>query len=280
MARIIVFAHAYDSFAEPRWPLSPAAGGYLLSRVLREAETMGHTWRVVKGAKPCAGDVALLHVDATVVPPEYVELARGFRRALNFGAVDASKRKVSDAVLSPDGAWTGPVIVKSNLNFGGYRECRHNRIARRLRTHPPHPGATFSPSYAVLNDAREVPDAIWNDPTQVVERFLPERAPDGYAMRVWLFMGEQERCMRHISTSPIIKAANTLRIEPAVVPQALREKRRRLGFDFGKFDYVEHDGEPILIDANRTPGAAPRKVDGAAVRDFSRGLHDFIEGPG
>jgi hypothetical protein len=92
-------------------------------------------------------------------------------------------------------------------------------------------------------------------------------------MRVCLFMGAYERCMRHISRSPIIKAANTLRIEPVDVHPALREKRRRLGFDYGKFDYVEHDGEAILLDANRTPGGAPRSI-GAV--DFARGLDELI----
>lgn len=95
----------------------------------------------------------------------------------------------------------------------------------------PIPDAMFTPTYTVLNHMREVPDAIWSDPTRVVERFVPERASDGYAMRVWLFMSEVERCMRHVSSSPIIKGANTLRIEPAQVPPALREKRRHLGFD-------------------------------------------------
>lgn len=276
MARIVVFTHEYDSFAERRWPLSPAAGGYLLAQVLRQAEALGHSWQVVKGPAPCRGDVALLHVDATVVPPEYADLAADFPLALNFAGLDVSKRKVSDAVVAPDSAWDGPVIIKSNLNFGGYRECLHNRLAHRRGAATPHPGATFTPAYTVLNHLGEVPASVWSDPACVVERFIPEHADDGYAMRVWLFMGARERCMRHVSSSPIIKGANTLRIEPAEAPAALREKRRRLGFDFGKFDYVEHDGEVVLLDANRTPGAPPREVAAAAMRDLAAGLHELI----
>lgn len=276
MAHIVVFTHEYDAFSQLRWPLSPAAGGFLLSRILRRAETMGHTWRAVRGARPCPGDVALLHVDATVVAPEYLDLAAGFSRALNFDTVDLSKRKVSDAVVSPDSDWSGPVIIKSDLNFSGYRECEHNRMAARRGAPPPHPGATFTPAFTVLNHIGEVPDTVWRDPSRVVERFVPETAPEGYAMRVWLFMGARERCMRHVSSSPIIKGANTLRIEHVEAPPALREKRRRLGFDYGKLDYVEHDGEVILIDANRTPGAPPREVDANAVHDFAVGLHELI----
>ena len=36
--------------------------------------------------------------------------------------------------------------------------------------------------------------------------------------------------------------------------EALRAERERLGFDYGKFDYVIHRGTPVLLDANRTPG--------------------------
>ena len=275
LAHIVIFTHEYDSFGDPHWPFSPAAGGYLLMRVLREIEVMGDTWRIVKGAQSCAGDAALLHVDATLVPPEYAGLAGSFACALNFAALDASKRKVSDAVLVPDDSWDGPVIVKSNLNFGGQPERSHNRIARRRRRPLPHPGAPFAPAYTVLNHKGEVANAVWSDPTRVVERFVPERVTEGYAMRVCLFMGAYQLCMRHISRSPIIKAANTLRIEAVHAHPALSEKRRRLGFDYGKFDYVEHDGEAILLDANRTPGGAPRSI-GAV--DFARSLHGLISG--
>lgn len=273
MSHIVVFTHEYDSFGDPHWPFSPAAGGYLLMRVLRAAEAMGHTWRVVKGPHPCVGDAALLHVDATVAPLDYARLGADFPCAVNFAALDLSKRKVSDAVLAPYDAWDGPVIIKSNLNFGGQPERMHNRIAKRRHRPLPHPGASFTPAYTVLNHKGEVASAVWSDPTRVVERFIPERVGEGYAMRVCLFMGAYERCMRHISRSPIIKAANTLRIEPVDVHPALREKRRRLGFDYGKFDYVEHDGEAILLDANRTPGGAPRSI-GAV--DFARGLDELI----
>ena len=47
-----------------------------------------------------------------------------------------------------------------------------------------------------------------------------------------------------------------VRVEPH---PAMREARRRLGFDYGKFDYVERDGGAVLLDANPTPsyGAGP-----------------------
>jgi hypothetical protein len=276
VARIVVFAHEYDSFGDLHLPFSPAARGYLLMRVLHATRDLGHTWKLVKGPKPCAGDVAFLHVDATIVAPEYLALAAKFARAVNFGCPDNSKRKVSDAILAVDDAWSGPVIIKSNLNFEGHREAIHNSMAKRRGRPAPHPGATFTPGYAVLDRKDDVPAEVWGDPTRVVERFIPERVGENYAMRVWLFMGEQERCMRHISAAPIIKGANTLRIETSSVHPDMREKRRQLGFDYGKFDYVEHDGRAYLLDANRTPGAPPREVD--TLRNFGWGLHRLISG--
>jgi hypothetical protein len=41
------------------------------------------------------------------------------------------------------------------------------------------------------------------------------------------------------------------------VPDDLRETRRRLGFDYGKWDFVLHEGRAVLIDANKTPGRPP-----------------------
>ncbi len=75
-------------------------------------------------------------------------------------------------------------------------------------------------------------------------------------------MGPRERCTRFITKDRISKAAGVLGYEPMEVPEKLRAERERLGFDFGKFDFVMHNGEPLLFDANRTPGTA------AAIREM------------
>lgn len=38
------------------------------------------------------------------------------------------------------------------------------------------------------------------------------------------------------------------------VPEPIREARRRLGCDYGKFDFVTHHGQVVLLDTNSTPG--------------------------
>lgn len=58
----------------------------------------------------------------------------------------------------------------------------------------------------------------------------------------------------------------------------LREKRRTLGFDYGKFDFVDHGGESALLDANRTPGAPGPELGPAVTRAFARGLHARVSG--
>jgi len=111
-----------------------------------------------------------------------------------------------------------------------------------------------------------------------VERFVPETVEDGYAVRYWVFLGDRESCLRHVSRSAIVKGLNTIRVERVEAPAALREKRAALGFDYGKLDFVEHDGEVVLLDANRTPGAPGPELGPAEVNEFAHGLHALISG--
>ncbi|TGD65199.1 hypothetical protein EYC08_08965 [Tabrizicola sp. WMC-M-20] len=57
-------------------------------------------------------------------------------------------------------------------------------------------------------------------------------------------------------------------------PEPILRLREEMGFDFGKFDYVVHDGQEILLDANKTPSlvrSAKRTRDafGARCATFS-----------
>lgn len=89
-----------------------------------------------------------------------------------------------------------------------------------------------------------------------MEKFIPEPEPDGFAARFWLFCGERERCTRHVSPQSLVKGDDTIRREAVPVPDELRALRRKLGFDYGKFDFVMHEGRAVLLDANKTPGRA------------------------
>lgn len=61
----------------------------------------------------------------------------------------------------------------------------------------------------------------------------------------------------------------------ADAPEALKALRRELGFDYGKFDYVEHGGRPILLDANRTP-VYRGDPDAPHIVRLARGIRGFL----
>ena len=258
LARLVVVTHRFDQFLwEDEARRGARVSPYLLFGMLKQLERHGHSWVVPHGPKAVRGDVAILHVDSTFVDEEYLGLRSNYAGTINFGVTDISKRTISRQLLRPSDPWDGPVIVKANLNSGGQMEEFHNGRARLLGLAEPHPGVAARSDYRVLDSIDQVEDDVWNDPALVVERFLPERDGDGrFAYRTWVFMGEAERCNRFVTASPISKGAGVIDYAPVDVPDKLREQRARLGFDFGGFDFVVHDGEPVLLDANRTPGLA------------------------
>lgn len=273
MAHIVVVTHEFDTFTRRRRFWKRPTSSYLLFDILQAATALGHSWQVSRGLRPVRGDVAILHVDSTRVAPDYLALGAAYSLALNFAVADISKRRISGASLGRTNNWSGPVIIKSDLNCGGWPEEAQNRqAARRFRPKPyPHLGGIFS--YYTLPSAEAVPDAVWRDPTRVIERFIPEPAGESFALHTWVFMGERERCTRHVSREPINKAAGAISRTPAEVPAAIRRERTRLGFDYGKFDFVIEHGVPVLLDANRTPGTS------ATLREFLReGNRNLAEG--
>lgn len=281
MSRLVVVTHEYDQFTRwRRWPWPPKHSPYTLFDVLRHLETMGHSWRVTRGPTVVPGDAALLHVDCTVVSEDYLALASRYPRAINFGVADTSKRKVSRLLLNRGDPWDGRVIVKSDLNYRGILEDTHNRRAARAGKAPPHPGAARLGQYRVLDKIGDVHDHVWNDESLVVERFLPEvNANGGFVIRTWVFMGGQDSCNRIVTPNWIAKAGDAVRFDPIAVPEQLRAERERLNFDYGKFDFVMNGDEPLLLDANRTPGIAKavEQMQAMAAPVLARGLADLIE---
>ena len=67
-------------------------------------------------------DLAVLHVDLTVVPAVYLNLARRYPRAINGNVVDISKRHMTAQEVKRGHLYGGPVIVKTNRNSGGVQE--------------------------------------------------------------------------------------------------------------------------------------------------------------
>lgn len=245
MPRIAVISHKFDKFAKR---------SYLLAGILKEAEKAGVTAEVTHGHRRFVeADLAILHVDSTVVDPEYTALARRYPRTINLAVQNIGKSRVSGAALSKGQHWPGPVIVKTELNGRGAPELYHNQVAALRGKTAPHPEVTALRDYTVFDRASDLPDGLWRDRRLAVEKFIPERDPRGFALRTWVFMGSRETCSRCVGPEPIVKGAGVVAREIIPVPPELRHARTRLGFDYGKFDFVVHDGTAVLLDANMTP---------------------------
>ncbi|MDD5557384.1 MAG: hypothetical protein PHN82_09060 [bacterium] len=237
-------------------------------------------------------DAVFLHVDQTVVPREYLSLCRRYPIAINGRVADISKRRVSSRLVGFHDPYDGEVIVKTDRNFGGTQERRRQgsgparRFRERLRGALPWSlsGHLTPDDYPIYPSRRDVPLAVWLNPSLVVERFIPEREGKYYALRQWVFLGDRETSGRVLSAERIVKSTNVAHREYDLpIPDAIRAERRRLGFDYGKFDYVLHDGEAVLLDANAThtfnrQNPSRRLLESVGV--LSKGLHALLAAPG
>lgn len=254
MATLVVLTHRFDRFHEQE---------FMVRSYFAEWQAMGHRVVVHEGLEHLPpGDAVFLHVNCTVTPPEYVEAAQRYPVRINGRATNIAKRVVSENLVSPGDGWNGPVIVKTDANFRGLPERWLAEMARRAGVpgFPP-PRRVAASRYPVFAKYDDVPEPLRSDPELVVERFLPERDPRGYASRHWVFLGDQEYCSRIVGPHPVVKGEDMVERTIVGVPDELRAHRERLGFDFGKFDFVVYDGRPVLLDANRTPSAPPVLTD-------------------
>ena len=224
-------------------------------------------------------DVVVPHLDLTVVPPEYVRFLEQYPVVLNRRVTDVSKRRISRYLVRPGEGYDGPVIVKTDRNYGGLpeRNMERGRRARcwsgKLRTLAK--ARAMSPEqYPVFESIRDVPRDVFKNDALVVERFLPEREGEQFCLRTWVFLGDRGLSMRRRSPVPVIKPRWSTPPEEVEVPEAIRVARDHLGLDYGKMDFVVRDGEAILLDVTRTPGLRAGPLD-----EMQRRAHeDFADG--
>jgi hypothetical protein len=272
MASIIVLTHEYDNFANT---------GYLIKGLFKPWLEMDHSVRVVQGVPSATdADIVIVHTDLSVVPDEYIKFAAQIPVGVNRNATDIRKRLVSRALLKPGDEWDGPVIVKSDLNCHGAPEWYQNQRAQRNNRPAPYPSVNMVTTYNIYSSLKMVPETIWTGSNLVVERFQPERDEKGYWLRCWVFFGDIERCNRFCCPTPIVKGANVIAREPVPVPDELRNERARLGFDYGKFDFVVNKGQVVLFDANRTPTEATgiSEYQDSTAYQLAQGIKTFLGG--
>jgi hypothetical protein len=267
---VVILVHRHGSFDEPL---------YYLREIAELWRASGIDVTVLYGPRPgVKADLAILHVDLTVTPDDHLDFMRQFPAAINAAVADISKRAISANLVKSGDGYDGPVIVKTNRNAGGYMEAF--LAARGLMPRSPTRSPTCPPDqYPILKSARDVTQAVWDHPDLVVEKFLPEFRDGCYCLRNWVFLGDKEIHAVMLSKHPIVKSTNMLRRQPlGEVPDALRQMRRRMKFDFGKFDYVMVDGRVVLYDANRTPGLihVTREQYMPRIKVLAEGIHAFL----
>lgn len=209
-------------------------------------------------------DVILLHVDLSVVPNRFVRAVSGHPRVWNRTCLDIRKRSLPERGLVVDRAsgHRGPVIVKTDFNCGGdpervlFRRFRWTLDWRELLLGFRARRGPAGKMYPVYQDISSVPGAVWSDASRVVEKFVPEREGDAYVARWAYFFGANETAFRSTSTDPVVRWRDGQDMELSPVPPAIADYRRRIGLDYGKIDYVEHEGRQFVLDVNKTIGCS------------------------
>jgi hypothetical protein len=239
-------------------------------------------------------DVLFVHVDTTCTPPEYRDVFGRYKVVINRNALSIDKTLYSGAMLARSDDFEGPVIVKTRANFGGEGDERY-RVGQFLRSRPlvrlhHRLSALFEPEwrhrrtlspngYPIFDSKGDVPDAIWQNKHLMVERFCPESEGELYFVRYWVFFGERGWARRFGSRKAIVKFSNRVTDEESVaVPRELIELRQRLGLDYGRIDFVQHDGVVTVFDVNKTLGFGRNTIGFAVELDYlAAEIENFIE---
>lgn len=245
-------------------------GQYVISALAEVWRRDGHTVTYIFGVKNfIPADLLLVHVDLSVVPDEYLAFAEKYPIVLNGKIRDIRKSTFSPYILKQDDDYSGPVLIKSNLNFAGIPEVlRKNyplgnsqaglycRSVHMLLKAAKYKFFGKHSDYLIVENLRKVPAEWFTRQDIVIQRFCPEHAKGLYHVRYYLFMGDRYVCERVSSRQPIVKDATSVRREPVDVHPEIEKMRSALHFDYGKFDYVIHESKPVLLDINKTVGAA------------------------
>ena len=282
--RIAVLFHDRDR----ETPLS----SYIVDHLARYWREDGHEVVYLFGTKSYVpADLILVHVDLSVVPDRYLAFASRYPIALNGQVRDIRKSLVSTNLVGARDSWKGPVIVKTDLNYAGKPERaltprwlkkrpRVQRAARRaaawLTGREDLPELT---EYLIFESASEVPPELFARRDVVVERFLPERENNLFHLRMCQVLGNRRISTRVASHQPVIKAGTSVSSEPIEPHPEVETWRKRFNLDYGKLDYLVHDGRAVLIDVNKTIGASRQVADAplqAMRRHLAEGLYSYF----
>ena len=249
--------------------------GYIVDHLAGFWREDGHEVTYVFGTRRFVpADVLFVHVNLSVVPDDYLAFAARYPVVVNGRIRDIRKSVISENLLRRGDTWTGPVIVKSDLNFAGSPEIvlrrgwlqrksltwrRLHLVGRTLAGRTPTFGSWQD--YLIFDTLDGVPEKFFTDPKVVVEKFLPEIEDGLYRLRMYQFLGHRSSCTRLASPSPLMKAETSVHVEQIEPHPDVLLWREKLTMDYGKLDYLEHDGQVVLIDVNKTTGASTHIAD-------------------
>ena len=278
MHHIVILTHKYFPFDNMR---------YLLREIVEIWQQDGLRVSVLNGLDTrVEADLAILHVNLTMVPEDYLAFIRRYPVTINGSIRDISKRRISSNLVCRGDGYRGQVVVKTNNNCRGACDAEGatkgpllKKYTNSLRSRLPWSWRAKLSEYPIFESAGRVPRIVWHNPDLVVEKFLPERSDGLYRLRTWVFFGDKESNSVAYSDQPIVKSDNILRSEKvAEVPDELRQMRRDLAFDYGKFDYAIVDGRVILYDTNRTPtmGSLSKEKLLPTIRLLAEGIRAYL----
>lgn len=240
--------------------------GYILRTALAPLRAAGVRYRVLDCFDPEAtGQCAFMHVDLSELPAPFERVHVAYPRCINGRALTISRRLYSRALLTRDTGYDGPVIVKSVLNHRGLPELRFAQ--RRGLTVSPWGAARrelrerWCPEYRLHASVKEVPEEVWDDASLIVECFLPGRLEGPVVKYRHDFMLDLELNTRTTFDSLLCHPETAMRVEFVdAAPEEVHRVRRALRLDYGSIDYFMVDGEPWVIDANKTTTCTPSWV--------------------
>ncbi len=272
MPTLLVTCHPNDRFM---------TGGYLLHAMLMALKHSRVTLKVQRhwDERPPA-DLVIPHIDLTVWPETLTDFLAHYPNVVNRRLTDISKRRISRYLVERNDAWDGPVIAKSDSNYGGFIDRKNLAVDAAPAAAAPKPSLPVHHGrYIVYPSIKSVPGFVWKDPAMVVERFLAERKGELYGLRQLMVCDNRFVTRHQWSTDPVVKGESVVerRIIYDPPPPEVRAAIDEHGVDFGKVDFTIVDGRAYVFDIARTPtGPILIKEHPDVIAFLARGLHTLL----
>ena len=247
----------------------------------------GHDVVFVRGTEAVEADLAIVHVDLSVVPRSFARWARSYPCAVNDRILDIRKTAFGARRVRWGDSYDGPVFVKSVFNAAAFPERKRRarsplmRALRRSVGLSAEPRLDFIKRYRHYASARQVSWKTWIDPTLIVQPFVPEREGEWYFTRRCFGLGSKAVSYRLGDRTPIVEGGDPAAFEWVENASEVLSFRQKIGLDYGVIDYTLHEGAPVILDVNKTPGRAypPDELSQGRYREIlarvADGLQDF-----